>query len=95
MTNQIGLLECGPMQDFLDQDLALGDTVVFTRPNYRDMTYGVVLKFTKHYVQVLYKRHWGDHTDTYLADPKLLIKADNGKCPKSLREKYEELCNAD
>ena len=79
------------MTDFLGQTLALGDTVVFCRPNYRELTYGVVLKFTPQKMRVLYKAHYGERTDTYCEHSSSFVKVDSGKLPEFLRTKYEEL----
>lgn len=47
------------MKDFLEQELNVGDTVVLILPGYRELTKGTIVRFTKCFVIVLYRKPWG------------------------------------
>lgn len=63
-----------PKKDFFGNELAIGDTVAFCRPQYRDLVSGTVIQFTAQQVRVEYKLHYGSHTSTYLNFPSNFIK---------------------
>lgn len=46
------------MKDVFGNELALGDTVAFYAPGYRDMIIGTIIKFTTKQVRVEYTNDW-------------------------------------
>lgn len=46
------------MKDFLNNDLAIGDTVVLMVPNYRSFVKGKIFEFTPKQVRVEYTNTW-------------------------------------
>lgn len=68
------------MKDFLDQELEVGDHVILILPGYRELVSGVVLRFTKCFAIVLYRRPWGgvrDGNTEIKQNPKQLVKVPN------------------
>ena len=55
------------MKDFLGAELAVGDTVAFPRPKYRELVRGTVKKITKCFVFIEYQVHW---TENYFTEVK-------------------------
>ena len=45
------------MKDFLGQKLEIGDSVALIMPNYRELTKGVITRFTRCYAYVAYNRY--------------------------------------
>lgn len=43
-------------KDFMGQELAIGDTVVFIVPNYRELVKGTVVRFTDCFAVITYIR---------------------------------------
>lgn len=65
------------MKDFLGKELSVGDYVIFTRPRYRDLTTGKVIKFTPQNIKVIYKIHFSPNTfDEFLISPRDVVKMD-------------------
>ena len=65
------------MKDYQNKELALGDYVIFCRPNYRDLTTGRIVKFTPQKIRVIYRRHYGeDNFDVHLIDSGDVVKMD-------------------
>jgi len=67
------------VKDFLGNDLALGDEVVLTAPNYRHFVKAKVIKFTPKKVRVEYLNTWNFPSGNglrleYLSDPEFLVK---------------------
>lgn len=62
------------MKDYWNQDLAVGDTVSFCRPKYRDFTDGKIIKITPKLVILEYTLHYGNTKATYKAWPTDIIK---------------------
>ena len=61
------------MKDFLDNDLGIGDKVVFIKPGYRDFSTGTIIRFTKYFVII--EKDKGDyHAKTIRQEPTQLIK---------------------
>ena len=60
------------MKDYLGTEINLGDTVVLTRPNYRDFCRAKVIAFTPKKVRVEYK-DYSKSVCTYLSEPDFLI----------------------
>lgn len=61
-------------KDFVGQELAVGDTVAFYRPGYREFVLGKVIKFTPQKIKVEYQRHYGNYIDTYTEHSSNFIK---------------------
>lgn len=63
------------MKDYLGKELAVGDTVVFPRPRYRDLVTGTIIKLTPQKVRAEYKCSYSDTcVDTYTEYPSQFIK---------------------
>lgn len=66
------------MKDFLGQELAIGDTVVLTAPNYRMLIKAKVIALTPMKVRVEYNNTWNfgpsGFISTYLSEPAFLVK---------------------
>jgi len=60
------------MKDYFNNELAIGDTVAFYQPGYRNFILGKVVDFTPKKVRVNYMYQNYEHT--YLADPDMFIK---------------------
>lgn len=66
------------MKDFLGRTLAVGDSVVFMRPNYRELVLGRIESFTPKNVRVLTGKgtNWQGKIDTLLQSSTQLVKVD-------------------
>lgn len=66
------------MKDFLGKEIAVGDIVVLTAPQYRHFTKAKVIAFTPKKVRVEFNNTWnfgpGDHIETYLSESDFLVK---------------------
>ena len=58
------------MKDVFGNELAIGDTVAFYAPGYRDMVTGTIIAFTPKQVRVEFNNTWNygpkGHIQTYL-----------------------------
>jgi hypothetical protein len=61
-------------KDLFGQELAVGDTVAFMRPNYRSLCLATILKITPKTVLVEYTLHYGDIKAEFRSDAGQLIK---------------------
>lgn len=78
------------MKDFLGQELAVGDIVVFPKRDYRKLVYGFVIKLTPQKVKAFYDGRWSQ-TETYTGDPDMFMKVN--VCPNVFSEKVKEKFN--
>ena len=66
------------MNDYFDNELAVGDEVAFYAPGYRMYTTGTVTDFTPQKVRVSYMNTWNfqepGYASTYLGLPEVFIK---------------------
>jgi len=65
------------MKDFLDNVLAIGDTVILIEPGYRNLVKGTVFAFTPKQVRVEYINDWNSNTPSryeLLQYPSQLVK---------------------
>ncbi len=64
------------MRDFLGKTLLIGDRVVLTRPQYRELTIAKVIKFTPQKVRVEFPNPHGSQYGPYeyLSEPDFLVK---------------------
>ena len=61
------------VNDFIGQELKVGDYVAFIRPQYRQLLLGRITKFTPNFVEVMYQLT--DNTkDTHRTDPVNVVK---------------------
>ena len=73
------------MKDFLGNELAIGDRVVFITPGYRSLGFGEVLKFTKCYVSISQlNKSTSQYLRTLRQTPDQLIKVPKIKSKKSI-----------
>lgn len=63
--------------DFLNQPLEVGQTVIICRPNYSNLTVGVVLKLTPQKAHVAYMPYSGDKAHKHLIDQDSIVATDN------------------
>lgn len=63
--------------DFLNQPLEAGSVVIIRRPEYADLTVGVVLKLTAIKAHVAYMRHYGDNCAKHLIDQSCIVATTN------------------
>lgn len=70
------------MYDFLNQELKIGDYVVYMVPKYRELNVGKVLRFGK--VQVTITQPNGE---TFIQNPSTLIRIDENDAIRVLFEK--------
>lgn len=61
-------------KDYLGQELAIGDEVIFITPNYRTFTKAVVIGFTKMYVRIEFRWLGRRDAENCLQSPEQLIK---------------------
>lgn len=61
------------MKDFIGNELALGDFVAFTRPGYRDLTLGKIIKFTPKKIRLSYTSYYGSD-ETHAIDSTYVVK---------------------
>lgn len=82
------------MKDFLGQELAVGDIVVFPKRDYRELVYGFVIKLTPKKVKAFYDGRWSQ-TETYTGDPHMFVKVSVSPdvFSKKVREKFNEVWN--
>jgi hypothetical protein len=69
------------MKDFLGNELAIGDIVIFPQPRYRHLKRGKIVSFHKSKIKIEYKM-WeeNDYLITYLIEPEFnVIKDPLGK----------------
>ncbi len=66
------------MKDFLGTEIQLGDMVVLTQPNYRNLVRAKVIAFTPKKVRVEYRMR-GSSPNTYLSEPDFLVVIKNGR----------------
>lgn len=67
------------MKDFIGQELAIGNRVAFTAPQYRHLCQGTIKAFTPTKVRVEYINTWNfgkgnTRTTEYLSEPDFLIR---------------------
>lgn len=62
------------MKDFLGNELSINDNVVIIRPKYKELVKAIVIRFTKNYVFVEYKPHFGDIKSEIKQTPNQIIK---------------------
>lgn len=60
--------------DLFGQELAVGDTVAFMRPNYRSLCLAKILKITKMTILVEYELHYGGMKAEFRSDCGQMIK---------------------
>ena len=54
------------MKDFLDNDLIVGDEVVFMCPNYRFLIKGTIVDFTPQKIRIEYNNTWNFGPEGYM-----------------------------
>lgn len=68
------------MKDFINHELALGDSVIVIAPNYRHFVVAKIIHFTPKQVRVAYMNTWNHSSPGYYTEllqyPSQLIKVD-------------------
>lgn len=62
------------MKDFLKQELAVGDKVVFIQPGYREYMVGTIKRFTAKFVVIEYWPYSGSYVRELKQTPCQLVK---------------------
>lgn len=74
------------MKDFLKRPLAIGDSVIFITPRYREYSLGRVVKFTPKNVRLVYQTRHGS-TQDIIQHPSQLIRVDGPELTMYLLQK--------
>lgn len=82
------------MKDFLGKELELGDMVVTTRPNYRDLVKAKIVAFTPMKVRVEYKG-WSGNLETYLSEPNFVVLFKKFEYPDQKHESHKSVRSSD
>jgi hypothetical protein len=76
------------MQDFIGNELFVGDMVIIVAPNYRSLVLGKVIKFTPVRVKVAYMNTWNygnpGHYQEVLQTPDQVIKIEGARLTEYL-----------
>lgn len=62
------------MKDFLDNELNIGDEVVFIRPKYRELITGKIIRFTPKFCIIEKKSEYTSPSDAIKQTPCQLVK---------------------
>lgn len=67
------------MKDFLGNELAIGDVVIFPEPKYRNLRRGKIIAFTPKKVRIEYQVPWTKlkFMTTYLIEPEFNVIKDS------------------
>lgn len=82
------------MKDFLGKELELGDLVVVTEPQYRNLVKAKIIAFTPKKVRIEYRSYLG-LTETYLSEPNFLVLYQKCEYPDVCHESHKKVRSSD
>lgn len=63
------------MRDYLGNEIAVGDYVIFMYPNYRMLSLGKIIKLTDKRVRLTHKHHQRENDEKeFLTEPDMVVK---------------------